>query len=212
MNTAIFYFSKIFLLLTTSLFGLLFLHSCSELNTSGSSTSSQDSTIPSAKVERQPTKPTTLLPGDTLKITYPGASELDSIQKVRVDGKLSLPMVGDVITTGKSVSQLQATLASKYKAHLQNPNVVVTLEATASLIYVSGKVNSPMKVPLDRQLTALEAIMEAGGFSAYGSPKKVSVIRNENGKHKRYNLNLAQALKSEAQAFYLKPFDLVYAY
>jgi polysaccharide biosynthesis/export protein len=66
-------------------------------------------------------------------------------------------------------------------------------------------------VPLDRSITALEAVMEVGGFSKLANPKKVYVIRNEAGKQKRYALNLAEALSgNESQAFYLRPYDVVY--
>ena len=151
--------------------------------------------------------------GDDLKITFPDAEELNISQKVRPDGKLSLPIIGEVTASGQTVTRLQSELKFRYKKHLQDPNVIVTIESTASTVYVSGKVVTPLKIVLERKMTALEAIMEAGGFNEFGSSKKVVVIRNENGQHKRHKLNLNEALYSgDSNAFYLKPFDVIYAY
>ena len=149
-------------------------------------------------------------PGDVLSVSYAGAPELNNTQKVRADGKVSLPIIGDVSAGGKSLSSFQAGLASMYKKHLQEPKVVVTMVTTAAGVYVSGEVRGPAKVPLDRPLTALEAIMECGGFSPTADPRKVSVVRTVGGAHRRYNLDMTEALSGKAAAFYLKPYDVIY--
>lgn len=148
--------------------------------------------------------------GDVIKITYPGAPELNLSQKIRGDGKISLPMIGDVVAGGKELTKFQSELTGLYKPHLQNPMVIVSMETTAAAVYVSGRVNSPTKVVLDRPMTALEAVMEAGGFNDFAHPERTVVVRNENGVHKRYNLNLTKVLSGETPAFYLKPYDVVY--
>jgi len=195
---------------------IVFIPSCAELTKLTSKPSAGDSNTPIPAIPKSVASSKTansLQPGDNLKITFPNAEELNISQKVRMDGKLSLPMIGEIAASGKSISSLQSSLKSRYSKHLQDPNVVVTMESTASTVYVSGKVNEPIKIVLERQMTALEAIMEAGGFNEYGSAKKVVVVRNENGQHKRYNLNLEQALYADgSNAFYLRPFDVIFAY
>ena len=75
---------------------------------------------------------------------------------------------------------------------------------------MSGAVLTPGKIPLDRPMTALDAIMESGGFAPTADPKKVSVVRTVKGSHQRYNLNMEDALTGRAPAFYLQPFDVIY--
>lgn len=152
-----------------------------------------------------------LAAGDVISVKYPGDPSLDLSQKIRGDGKISLPMVGDVVAGGKELTKFQSELTGLYKSHLQNPTVVVTLEETAASVYVGGRVKNPTKVMLDRPMTALEAIMEAGGFNDFGRPDRVLLVRNEKGVHKSYNLNLAEAISAGTAAFYLKPYDVIYA-
>lgn len=153
----------------------------------------------------------TLSVGDKIRVTYPGAPEFNQVYKIQADGKIGLPMVGNVTAAGRSASSLQSSLTSMYQPHLNDPTVFVSLEEPAASVYVSGEVGAPGKVPLDRPITALEAVMEVGGFSKLANPKKVYVIRTEGGQQKRYVLNLANPLSGyESQAFYLRPYDVVY--
>jgi polysaccharide export outer membrane protein len=149
-------------------------------------------------------------PGDVLSVSYAGAPELNLTQRVRVDGRVSLPMIGDVRASGRSLSSFQFNLVSLYKKHLKEPTVVVTMVSAAAAIYVTGEVRQPGKIALDRPLTALEAVMESGGLSPTADPRKASVVRIVNGAHQRYNLDLTEALSGRAPVFYLKPYDVIY--
>lgn len=153
----------------------------------------------------------TLAVGDVIRVAYPGAPELNQAVKIQPDGKVGLPMVGSVNASGRSASSLQSSLTAMYKPHLNDPTVFVSLDQPAASVYVSGEVAKPGKVPLDRSFTALEAVMEVGGFSRLANPKKVYVIRTEGGKQRRFVLNMAAPLSgSESQAFYLRPYDVVF--
>ncbi|MEN9535912.1 MAG: hypothetical protein RIR37_1185, partial [Verrucomicrobiota bacterium] len=101
--------------------------------------------------------------GDEVKVTFRGAPELDTRQKIPASGRLSLPTVGDVQAAGRTIAALQANLTALYQPHLQDPNVQVTLENAAAGVYVSGEVLRPGRIPLDRPMTVLEAVMESGG-------------------------------------------------
>ena len=149
--------------------------------------------------------------GDTIRITYPGAPEFNQALKIQADGKIGLPMVGNVTASGRSASSLQSSLTAMYEPHLNDPTVFVSLEKPAAAVYVVGEVGGPGKVLMDRKLTALEAVMEAGGFSKLANPKKVYIIRTEGGIQRRYVLNLDKPLMGQdSQAFYLRPYDMVY--
>jgi len=158
-----------------------------------------------------PRTKTTLSVGDVLRITYPGAPEYNQLQTIAPDGRISLPSVGTVTASGRSISSLQAGLTSSYEAYLSDPTVVIAVEQPAAAVYVAGEVNKPGKVPLTRTMTALEAVMEAGGFSRFANPKQVFVVRNQGGSQKRYALNLSDTLAGyENQAFYVRPYDVIY--
>ena len=153
----------------------------------------------------------TLSVGDTIRVGFPGAPEFNQSFKIQADGKIGLPMVGNVTASGRSASALQASLTAMYEPHLNDPTVFVSLEKPAAAVYVVGEVSAPGKVALDRSLTALEAVMEVGGFSKLANPKIVYVIRTERGTQKRYVLNLGKPLSGqESEAFYLRPYDMVY--
>ncbi len=152
-----------------------------------------------------------LAAGDVIRVSFPGAPELNTVQKIMANGKVSLPTIGDVTAQGKSVSTLQSQLTGLYQTHLQNPTVLVGVDQMAACVYVSGEVMKPGKVPLDRPMTAFEAIMEAGGFSKFANPKQVVVVRNNNGKSERYALNMSDTLSGvSSSSFYLRPYDTVY--
>lgn len=152
-----------------------------------------------------------LAPGDAINVTFSGAPELNTTQKIQPNGKVSLPTIGDVNAAGKTITTFQSELMELYQPHLQDPAVVVSLAGAAAGVYVSGAVVRPGKIPLDRPMTALEAVMEAGGFSNLANPKQVIVVRNQGGKNQRYVLNMNDALSgAESRPFYVRPFDVIY--
>lgn len=165
--------------------------------------------IPSDALVSKPSG--TLSEGDEIKVTFPSASELNLSSKIQRNGKVNLPLVGDVSAAGKSITSFQSQLVSLYSSHLTDPQVFVSMEKPAASVYVSGEVRAPGKVALDRPMTVLEAVMESGGFSKLANPKKVLVMRNENGKQRRYVLNLKEVMMNDqSQAFYVRPYDVIY--
>ena len=155
--------------------------------------------------------PGALASGDTLTISFPGAPELNQVQKIRADGKISLPMVGDVDAAGKRLSVLQSDLANIYRTQLKNTEVFVSLQTSATLVYVSGAVTHPGKILLDRPMTVLEAIMEAGGVTGLANLRKVVVVRESGGEHQTQTLDLSPALRGKtAPAFSLRAYDIIH--
>jgi len=153
----------------------------------------------------------TLSPGDEIRVVFSGAPDLNTQQKIQPNGKVSLPTIGEVSAAGRSVTSLQQSLTALYQPHLQDSTVTVSLAGSAAGVYVSGSVLRPGKIPLDRPMTVLEAVMEAGGFGPMANPKQVVVVRNQGGKSRNYVLNLHQALNSaESTPFYVRPYDVIY--
>lgn len=152
-----------------------------------------------------------LTAGDEIRVSFSGAPELNVKQKIQSNGKVSLPTIGDVSAAGKSITSFQAELTSRYGPHLQDPTVIVSLETAAAGVYLSGEVLRPGKIPLDRPMTALEAVMEGGGFNRTANPKKVIVVRTQGGKTQRYVLDLKQALYGvDNNPFYVRAYDVIY--
>src|SRR2546423_6001896 len=125
-----------------------------------------------------------LASGDVIKLTFSAAPELNQSQKIRADGKLSLPLVGEVDAAGKTVGQLQSELMQLYKSQLKTPEVTVSLEASVTSVTVSGAVHKPATITFERPTTVFQAIMEAGGPTAFGNLRSVRLFRTINGVHK----------------------------
>lgn len=154
-----------------------------------------------------PVRSNTLSAGDVVSIGFPATAELNQSQKIRLDGKISLPMVGEVSAAGKSPLGLQEELVVKYKEFLQDPKVIVSLINSAAVVYVNGEVLSPGKVVLDRPMTVYEVVMESGGFSQVANAKKVILTRQEGGKLARRELDMKSG--TDSASIYVKPFDTI---
>jgi len=150
--------------------------------------------------------------GDVLKIFFPGSPTLDSTQVIRRDGKINLPLIGDVDAAGMTPASLEKKLVDLYAPQLSSKQVTVQVESSSFPVYVTGMVMHPGKILCDHPLTALEAVMEAGGFDyAKADLKDVTVVRRENNIMKNYRLNLKAVLDGrQSEPFYLKPDDIVY--
>ena len=160
----------------------------------------------------QPPETQILREGDTLKISFPGAPNLDTTQQVRRDGRITLSMVGEVMAAGLTPGGLEKELLKVYSSQLLSKEVAVTVVSSSISVFVTGAVIRPGKVVSDHPISALEAVMEAGGFdSAKADMKAVVVIRQEGGRTQNYTLNLKLVLEGKQnEQFYLKPSDIVY--
>ena len=155
--------------------------------------------------------PSFLVAGDVVRITFPAAPELNQSQKIGSAGTLSLPLVGEVSASGKTVGQLQVELARLYKPQLQDNEVIVTLDTRAVPVVVSGAVQKPGKIIFERPATVLEAIMEAGGFTPEADLKKVSLIRIVKGEHEAEVFDMRPVLQGKpTPAIYCSGGDVIY--
>jgi polysaccharide export outer membrane protein len=154
----------------------------------------------------------TLKEGDALRISFPGVPSMDSTQQVRQDGRITLPMLGEYLVTGKTTDALTKELEELYAPKLVSKEVMVTLISSSFSVYVTGAVLHPGKVQSDRPISAFEAIMNAGGFdSSRANMQAVTIIREENGQTRNYTVNLQLVLEGKSSTpFYLKRSDTVY--
>ncbi|MEO5801924.1 MAG: polysaccharide biosynthesis/export family protein [Verrucomicrobiota bacterium] len=154
----------------------------------------------------------TLREGDVVKLTFPSAPTLNTSQVIRRDGKMSLQMIGEVNAAGRTPKELETEILNLYAPQLLTKEVSLTVESSTFPVFVTGAVLRPGKIVVDRPLTALEAVMEAGGFDhTKANIKAVNVIRQENGQFKNYKVNLKLPLTGKASdPFNLKPSDIVF--
>ncbi|MBC8096546.1 MAG: polysaccharide biosynthesis/export family protein [Akkermansiaceae bacterium] len=153
----------------------------------------------------------TVQEGDVLSIAFQFTTNFNTTQKIPLDGLLNLESVGQVKVVGKTPIQVQTELAELYRPQVKDEVITVRVVASAASIYVSGAVLRPGKIPLDRPMTLLEAIEEAGGIQpGVAKMSEVRVLRAENGRQVRYTVDLKRIIQGRDGAlFYLKPFDIV---
>jgi polysaccharide export outer membrane protein len=152
-----------------------------------------------------------LSPGDTIKIAFAENSDLDQTQKIRRDGKISLPLIGEVQAAGKRIMDFQNQLIGSYDQHLDNPDVLVTLENSPATVIVSGFAGNPGKVEFDRPTTVYQAIMQSGGVSDYGSLSNIHLTRIIYGVQRTESLNLKPSIRGKpVQPEYVQDGDVIY--
>lgn len=175
--------------------------------------SSCETTVTSTNLSSQAQAPTrTLLaPGDTLRFTFPGAPELNQTQKIRSDGRVSLPLVGEVEAARRTVGQLQNDLMAMYKSQLKASEVVVSVEGGTATVVVSGAVPKPGRVAFERPTTVFQAIMESGGVTEFGSLRNVRLIRTISGVQQTQIMDLRPIVGGvPTKAFYVRDGDVIY--
>lgn len=166
-----------------------------------------------AAVSGQPSNANvTLREGDMVKITFDASTNMNTVVKVQLDGSITMPLVGDLKANGKTPAELRADLMKAYSALLKGEEITVSLASTTSSFYISGAVLRPGRFPMDRPLTVMDAIMEAGGFDLNrAKPSGVTVFRVEDGKQRSYKIDMRKVLNGQQQdLFYVKPFDTIH--
>ena len=152
-----------------------------------------------------------LSPGDTIKVSYSDDSVSDQTQKIRRDGKVSLPLIGEVTAAGKRIIDFQNEVISLNEDKLENSEVVITLESGNIGVTVSGFANKPGKLSFDRPTTVYQAIMEAGGVSDYGSLRNIHLTRLIKGEQRTETLNLRPTIHGNpTQPKYVQDGDVIY--
>ena len=160
-----------------------------------------------------PAMPGVLTEGDLIQITFVNSTNLSTAQRIQLDGNISLQFVGNVKAAGKTPAELKADLEKLYASQIRGSDqITVAVVTSASVVYVTGAVLRPGKILLERPLTLLDAVNEAGGVdSTRAKLSEVTVLRVENGRRISRRFNLKHALQGkDTSLFYLKPFDTIY--
>jgi polysaccharide export outer membrane protein len=150
--------------------------------------------------------------GDKLQINVYKESDLTQALQVRPDGRITMPLVGDLAAAGQTPMQLQRRLAESLREFVSNPVVtVMVVEVADRVVYVMGEVNTPGSVPLKGSMTVLQALAVAGGFKEFANKGGIRVLRKTPGSDRVETIPFSykDAIRSDAQVFYLAEGDTV---
>jgi polysaccharide export outer membrane protein len=119
-------------------------------------------------------------PADVLRIIVWKEPDLSLEGTVRVDGMITVPLLGDLPAAGRAPNQLAESLAKGLERFVESPRVtVVVSEANSARFYVVGQVTRPGEFALSRRTTVLQALALAGGFKEYAKPEDIVIVRED---------------------------------
>jgi polysaccharide biosynthesis/export protein len=150
--------------------------------------------------------------GDKLRIDVFKETELSHDLQVRPDGRITIPLVGDLAAAGQTPMQLQRRLAESLKEYVSNPVVTVMVTEVADrVVYVMGEVAQPGAVPLKGPMTVLQALAVAGGFKEFANTKGIKVLRRtaQADRVETIPFNYKDATRADGPVFYLLEGDTV---
>ena len=136
-------------------------------------------------------------PGDLLAINVWKETEISKVVPVRSDGRISLPLIGEIQASGLTPKQLEAEVTKRLKDYVADPSVtVVVQEIHSQKVNVLGMVSHPGSFPLAKPMTVVDAIATAGGFRDFAKQKNVYVLHKDaNGKQSRISVNYKDVIK-----------------
>ena len=153
---------------------------------------------------------------DVLEVSVWKNSDLSKVVIVRPDGKISLPLIGDVKANGLTPNVLQNDISEKFKKYQDTAIVSVTVQEINSFkIFVLGEVVNPGMFLIKRKMSVLQAIALAGGFNQFASKKKVLVIREAGNNLKTEKISVSfddiiNPKKNDDQNLILRPGDTIF--
>jgi len=151
-----------------------------------------------------------LVPGDKLRIEVYKDAQLSQALQVRPDGKITLPLIGDVTAEGHTATELRDTLVTSLKEYNNNPIVtVIVVETVPPVFYVMGEVNNPGTLQLKGQISAVQALAMAGGFKDFAKKKDIVIQRKGPAGVTSVHFNYNDAVKGKAPMVYMQPGDTI---
>jgi polysaccharide export outer membrane protein len=136
---------------------------------------------------------------DVLEISVWKEPQLNTTAPVRPDGKVSVPLAGEVEAAGRTAKELEVELASRYATRINSPTVsVVVKELNASRVFVLGEVARPGVYPMRGALTVVQALALAGGLTEFADRDDIVILRRAESGQQRLKLDLEDAVGSAA--------------
>lgn len=153
---------------------------------------------------------------DEISIQVWKNNELSVHVPVRPDGKISSPLVGDIVAAGLTTEELAAAITAKLGSYVRNPEVTVIVTNPASAdflrrVRVTGSVRTPLSVSYRQGMTVLDLVLQAGGLTEFAAPNNARLYRTVDGKTKIYPVSLGDILQKGnlSTNYTLYPSDVV---
>jgi polysaccharide export outer membrane protein len=151
-------------------------------------------------------------PEDVLDVFVWKEPDLSTTVTVRPDGKVSLPLAGELDASGKTAVEMQKQIAEQLGTYIKQPVVTVIVKQINSLkISVLGEVRKPDVYKIKNRVTVLDAVAMAGGFTDLARPNHIVVLRKTASGPTRFVVNVNQLVEDKnGTPFYLEPLDTIY--
>lgn len=138
-------------------------------------------------------------PGDVLDVNVWHNTELSSKIPVRPDGRISLPLMGEIVAAGKTPTSLAQDIQQKLKAYVQDPLVTVTpiqfVAPFARQIRVIGEAAQPKAIPYSANMTLLDVMIAVGGLTRYADGNRAVIVRVANNVQRTYHIHLDSLIR-----------------
>lgn len=143
-------------------------------------------------------------PEDVLRISVWENKELTLDLVVRPDGKISMPLIQDVVAEGQTAMELGNTIHQRLLTFIKEPQVsVIVLQVNAPKYYVIGNVAKPGTYSLRSETSVLQALALAGGFTQFASTRNIKLIRNAGGKQDSRRINYNDMIDEDGEGNYI---------
>jgi polysaccharide export outer membrane protein len=151
-------------------------------------------------------------PGDSIQVSVWKEPEVSTVVVVRPDGKISIPLVNDLVVSGKTPMEIQEIVKERLSSYIKDPNVTITVrEIQSKKVYVLGEVNRPGSYQIVQPTTVLQLLTEAGGLRPYAKEKAIYVLRTGNGQQQKFSFNYRDVVEGKKleQNILVQPNDTI---
>ncbi len=152
-----------------------------------------------------------LVPGDKLRVDVYKDQQLSQALQIRPDGKITLPLAGDIVAAGRTANELRDAISAALKDYITNPVVtVMVVETVPQVVYVMGEVQKPGTLPLiNGRLSIVQALAMAGGFTDFANRKDIRVLRKGPTGMQTLRFNYKESIDDGREPMQLQPGDTV---
>jgi polysaccharide export outer membrane protein len=151
-----------------------------------------------------------IVAGDAVEINVLGHADMSVKQKVRADGQISMPIIGEIEARNKRPSALRTELEARLKQYIVAPTVTVTVEQTPMTIVCLGEVAKPGAYPIEPGAGLANALALAGGLTDFASRDRIFIVRQQPAPLRvRFTFDWVTRNEGHAAAFPLRPGDLL---
>ncbi|MEN8141429.1 MAG: polysaccharide biosynthesis/export family protein [Thermodesulfobacteriota bacterium] len=149
--------------------------------------------------------------GDQLEVQVWQEEELSRLVNVRLDGYITIPLIGDIKADGRTTAAIAGQIKKKLSSYINDPSVTVILAAGLSRqYYVVGQIATSGEFPISRPITVLQAISRAGGFLEWAKRNDVRVVRRMKGKERMLGFDYGDVARGRLGSnFLIEPGDTI---